>query len=116
MQGKDLVDEPVNRQVGFEGHRRGHRLGDGGGLLGARALDHAGGGAQQEQSHQDRPKSHKVRTEGRREGHVESKHDQDRGDQLAAETGDARGVVDVAAAFPDNRAQHAAAIERIAGK
>ena len=53
---------------------------------------------------------------GRRQRHVNSKSDQHQGHQLATKAGDARGIANAAAAFPDDRAQHATAIERITRK
>ena len=73
-------------------------------------------GVEKKHADQHRPEAHEVGTESRRDGHVDAEDDQNRGDQHAANSGESRGFFDVAGATPENRAQHATAIEWITGK
>src|SRR5205814_1584840 len=56
------------------------------------------------------------RAECRRERHINSESDQHHRHQLSAEAGDSGCVANVAASFPDDRSQHASAVERITWK
>ena len=58
MQGKNLVDEAIDRQLGLNCNRGGHGITYSRWF--ARASDHAGCGAEQKQAHQHGPHSHKV--------------------------------------------------------
>src|SRR6266851_3822364 len=114
MKRKKLVDKSADGQVWFDRDRRRHSIGDSRRF--ARTPHHAGSCAQQKDAHQNRPEAHEVRPESRRKGHVKPERNQHQGHQLAAEASNASGITNAAAAFPDNRAQHSAAIQRISWK
>src|SRR5215216_2069906 len=106
----------TDEHVGLDRDWRRHRFADDVPDSSAHVLHNAVSSVEKKQANEHGPKAHEVGTESWRDGHVDTKDDQNRGDQHAADSSEARRFFDVASAAPQNGAQHAATIQRIAGK
>ena len=112
VERQHVVYEVADRRVRLDGDGRGHRVARG--SKAPSAWDDCARRVEEEEADEREPESH----EGVAHAEVEpaAEDDERAADELPAEARDARRLFEFAVALPEEGAQHAPAVERVAGQ